>query len=118
MTLSLHTDLYVLMVLLDFDVHNMTKTIQIEKSKRCVMKHRLRSLSFFLRVYIMRDQPDLGILQSLGDVQLHFHVHQPTLSPVLLCVLVHYYPETQHQLQGTAFEPLGAHGPPERFASP
>ena len=48
----------------------------------------------------------------MGDVQLHFHVHQTTLTPVLLCVLVHYHPDTRHHLQGTMPEPLGAHGSP------
>ncbi len=33
-------------------------------------------------------------------------------------VLVNYHPDTQHHLQGTMFEPLGAHGPTEWFGSP
>lgn len=30
-----------------------------------------------------------------------------SMSPVLLCILMHYHPETWHHLQGTLFEPLG-----------
>lgn len=47
-----------------------------------------------------------------------FHVCQTTWLPALLCVLVPYLPDTRHHLQSTMFEPLGAHGPPERFGSP
>uniref|UniRef100_A0A3Q2QL25 Ninjurin-1-like n=1 Tax=Fundulus heteroclitus TaxID=8078 RepID=A0A3Q2QL25_FUNHE len=54
----------------------------------------------------------------MGDVQLHFHVHQTNLSPVLLCALVHCHPDTRHLLQDTMFEPLDARGPPEWFGSP
>lgn len=54
---------------------------------------------------------DLVALQAMRHVQLNFHVHQTTLSPVLLCVFVHYHPDKRHHLQGTMFETLGAHGP-------
>lgn len=52
-----------------------------------------------------------------SDDQLHFHIHQTTLSPGLLCALFHYYPYTWHHLQGTMFKPSGAWGPPEGFCS-
>jgi len=51
---------------------------------------------------------DLKTEQVMGDVQLHFHVHQTSLSQVLLCVLVHYHANTRHLHQGTMFEPLGS----------
>lgn len=57
-------------------------------------------------------------VKAIGEVQLDFHVHQTIPSQVLMCVLVNFHADTHGTLQGTMFEPLGAHGPPEPFISP